>query len=676
MCPAPPDVRGLVSELTWLLLFAFVCGIVLVAGSTLGIAQTPEATLTVRVDQPGATVPATLFGVFFEDINFGGDGGLYPERVKNRSFEFTDPLMGWTPFVRDGATVTVREDRPLNANNPHYARLNSGANGQGAGLSNEGFFGIGVEPRMTYTFSVYARSADTTPPGLAVEIMSEVGEPLTHTVLRGFASDWRRHEKTLRVSVRDPRARLKLSLVGPGALDLDVVSLFPKDTWNRRPNGLRADLVQKLKDLRPGFVRFPGGCIVEGRYLSTRYQWKTTIGDLAERRLIINRWNDEFKHRPAPDYFQSFGLGFFEYFQLCEDLGAEPLPVLNCGMACQFNSNELVPLDQLEPYIQDALDLIEFANGPASSAWGGRRAAMGHPAPFQMKLLGVGNEQWGPQYFERYERFAGVLQVRHPEIKLVSGAGPSPADDRFREAWSRLRELRADIVDEHCYAAPEWFFDSATRYDHYDRSGPRVFMGEYAAQSHEVAKPDNRNNWGCALAEAAFMTGLERNADVVVMSSYAPLFGHVEGWQWTPNLIWFDNLRSFGTPNYYVQQLFSVHRGTRLLPAALEGATTNGWGGLFTSASLDERSHEVILKLVNRLPTGRIVQVQLSGVSRLTSRARTWVLASDRLDAENSLEAPTRVAPRESKLATPNPRFACRLPAQSLTVIRAGYRER
>ena len=211
-----------------------------------------------------------------------------------------------------------------------------------------------------------------------------------------------------------------------------MVSLFPQKTWKNRPNGLRADLVQLLADLKPGFVRFPGGCIVEGRYLSTRYQWKTTIGKPEERKLIINRWNDEFKHRPAPDYFQSFGLGFFEYFQLCEDIGAEPLPILNCGMACQFNSGELVPLDQLDPYIQDALDLIEFANGPATSTWGAKRAEMGHPKPFNMKLLGVGNEQWGPQYIERYERFAKVLKAKHPEIKLISSAGPSPDDDRFR----------------------------------------------------------------------------------------------------------------------------------------------------------------------------------------------------------------------------------------------------
>src|SRR5678809_494544 len=305
---------------------------------------------------------------------------------------------------------------------------------------------------------------------------------------------------------------------GSGVLDIDVVSLFPGDTWKGRKGGLRADMVQMLADMKPGFMRFPGGCIVEGHYLTNRYQWKNTIGAPENRKLLMNRWNDEFKHRPAPDYFQSFGLGFFEFFQLCEDIGAEPLPILNCGMACQFNSGELAPLEQIDTYIEDALDLIDFANGPAGSGWGARRAAMGHSSPFHWKLLGVGNEQWGPQYFERYTRFATVLKQRHPEVQLISSAGPSPADDRFNFAWPKLRELHADIVDEHCYDAPAWFFLNTHRYDNYDRRGPKVFMGEYAAQSVATVSPKNQNTLECALAEAAYMTGLERNADVVRMA--------------------------------------------------------------------------------------------------------------------------------------------------------------
>ena len=285
---------------------------------------------------------------------------------------------------------------------------------------------------------------------------------------------------------------------GSAAVDMDMVSLCPEKTWKDRPHGLRADLVQLLADLRPAFLRFPGGCIVEGENLDSRYQWKNTIGDLPERKLSINRWNTVFRHRLTPDYFQSFALGFYEFFVLAEDIGAEPLPILNCGMACQFQSGELVPLDELGPFIQDALDLIEFANGPVTSPWGARRAAMGHPEPFGMKLLGVGNEQWGFEYFERYEAFAKVLKEKHPEIELVSGTGPFPSDPKFRFSWPVVRALGADIVDEHCYAMPDWFLRSATRYDSYPRTGPKVFMGEYAAQSVDITSPHNRNNLRCA----------------------------------------------------------------------------------------------------------------------------------------------------------------------------------
>jgi alpha-N-arabinofuranosidase len=317
-----------------------------------------------------------------------------------------------------------------------------------------------------------------------------------------------------------------------GQLDLDMVSLFPVDTWRHRPNGLRKDLVQLLYDLHPGFLRFPGGCIVEGRQLVTRYRWKTTVGDIAQRQTIISRWNDEFDQRPAPDYFQSFGLGFYEYFQLAEDIGAKPLPILNCGMACQFNSSETAALDQLDEYVRDALDLIEFANGPVTSPWGKLRAQMGHPEPFHLTMIGVGNEQWGPRYVERYKVFAAALKAQHPEIKLVVAAGPLPSGEPFDSMWSTWRSLHADIVDEHYYMGPEWFLANTRRYNDYDRSGPKVFAGEYAAQSVATTSSENRNNWKTAIAEAAFMTGLERNGDVVQMASYAPLLAHADAWQW------------------------------------------------------------------------------------------------------------------------------------------------
>ncbi|MFO1502176.1 MAG: alpha-L-arabinofuranosidase C-terminal domain-containing protein, partial [Verrucomicrobiota bacterium] len=459
---------------------------------------------------------------------------------------------------------------------------------------------------------------------------------------------------------------------GEGNLDLDVVSLFPERTWKGRPNGLRADLVQMLADLKPGFMRFPGGCIVEGRVLETRYQWKTTGGKPEDRQLIVNRWNDEFKHRPAPDYFQSFGLGFFEFFQMCEDIGAQPLPILNCGMACQFNSGQLAPLDALQPYIQDALDLIEFANGAPDTPWGRVRAQMGHRRPFGMKLLGVGNEQWGPQYIERYTRFAQALKAAHPEIQLISSAGPGPADDKFEFAWPKLRELQADIVDEHCYARPDWFLDNSTRYDRYDRHGPKVFMGEYAAQSVKTVSPDNHNNWECALGEAAYMIGLERNADVVVMSSYAPLFGHVDAWQWTPNLIWFDNLRAYGTPNYYVQQLFARNRGDILLPVRMSGAphAANDQPRLYASATRDIASSEVILKVVNATPNALVARLDLAGARKVKPRGQAFVLTGSRIDLENSLDEPRRVAPRLEAFAASAVPFDYTFEPTSMTVLR------
>jgi len=509
------------------------------------------------------------------------------------------------------------------------------------------------------------------PVELRVELEDESGRILGKGRLVGLTSTWKKYSITLVPSATGLKAHLNLLTEGRGAIDVDMVSLFPKGTWKNRENGLRSDLVQLLKDMKPGFLRFPGGCIVEGRYLKTRYQWKTTIGDLTNRRLIINRWNDEFKHKPAPDYYQSFGLGFYEYFQLSEDIGAEPLPIINCGMACQFNSGELVPLDELDPYIQDALDLIEFANGPVASSWGRLRAVMGHPAPFNLKMMGVGNEQWGPQFIERYQQFARVLKEKHPEITLISDAGPSPNDERFHFLWAKLRELNADIVDEHYYMAPSWFLANSDRYDNYPRTGPKVFAGEYAAQSVGIASPNNRNNWECALAEAAFVTGLERNADVVRMASYAPLFAHVDAWQWTPDLIWFDNLRSYGTPNYYVQKLFSTNKGTRILPVLLDGSPKNGQQSLYASASLDKPAGEVVLKVVNAAASPKEVRINLAGAKTVNRLGKAYVLTSADLKSENSLDRPIKVSPVERQLTAAR-EFSYTLAPNSLTVLRIG----
>src|SRR4051794_2111171 len=350
----------------------------------IGSGQNSPVIINVDAAHPGAAISPQMFGIFFEDINFGADGGLYPELVKNRSFEFTEPLEAWHEImVVNGKGIDVskgelliRTDDPLNASNPHYLRVR--AYDSGYGFYNPGFRGMGVKDGAEYRFSAYVRSNG--PTAIRATLTNGSGHEIGSGKLEGFSGKWQRYETIVRASATEPKARLNLFVDGTGSIDVDMISLFPVDTWNHRPNGLRKDLVQLLYDMHPGFIRFPGGCIVEGRRLINRYRWKTTVGDIAERTAIVNRWNDEFDFRPAPDYFQSFGLGFYEYFQLAEDIGARPLPILNCGMACQFNSSETAKLEELDEYIQDAMDLIEFANGPVDSPWGKLRAQMGHPA--------------------------------------------------------------------------------------------------------------------------------------------------------------------------------------------------------------------------------------------------------------------------------------------------------
>ncbi len=633
-------------------------------------AATPEPVqVTVAVGTPGARLNPAMWGIFFEDINLGADGGLASELVKNGSFEFTQFTMGWA--FSGGGSHAVRMVKPLHPNNPNYLEVTTDPT-RPPKLANEGHRGMGVRKGETYTFSVFARAAAEVPVTLQITVLGQGGQVLGKATLGRFTGEWLRHSVPVRINATEAKARLLVTVEGGGKLDLDMVSLQPVKTWKNRPQGLRADLVQMLADLQPGFMRFPGGCIVEGHVLANRYQWKTTIGNPEERKLIINRWNDEFKHRPAPDYFQSFAVGFLEYFQVCEDMGAEPLPIINCGMACQFNSNELAPLDKLDPYLQDMLDLIEFANGDASTPWGARRVALGHPAPFRLKLLGVGNEQWGPQYIERLARLAPVLKARHPEIQLISSAGPDPDGDKFNFLWPKLRELKADLVDEHYYRPPAWFLDNTRRYDAYDRQGPKIFAGEYAAQSVRTVSPDNRNNWECALAEAAMLTGFERNGDVVRMSSYAPLFGHVDGWQWRPNLIWFDNLTVFGTPNYYVQQLFSRNRGDVILPVTVAGAPTaaNREPRFYASSTREEKTSEIIVKLVNATAQSVSARLDLQGAGKLGGKATATLLTTAKLTDENTLEEPRKVAPVTTRLGKVAAAFTQECPAYSVTVLR------
>jgi len=629
---------------------------------------TAQNVLMVRVNEPKADVQPTMWGIFFEDINLGADGGLYAELVKNRSFEFFKPLMGWKiqgKQVPEGA-VLVMNRKEESSTNPRYIRVsannaskgdlgltNEGFRGMGdLGLTNEGFRGMGIKQGVRYDFSAMYRQQSASIK-LYIELVDSTGKNLGVTTVTPTETGdgWHKATASFTATATEPKAKLNIWFEGIGVIDLDMISLFPDDTWKNRPGGLRADMVQLLADMKPGFIRFPGGCIVEGYDLSQRYRWKNTIGTLEQRQLIINRWNFEFAHRPTPDYFQTFGLGFFEYFQLAEDIGAEPLPILNCGMACQFNTAEVVPVDELDPFVQDALDLIEFANGDVNTKWGKVRADMGHLAPFNLKMLGVGNENWGPQYVERLKIFTKAIKSKYPNIKLVNSSGTDPNGERFDYLNDTLRSMHADIIDEHYYRRPEWFFQNARRYDNYDKNGSKVFAGEYAAQSDKTVSVENRNNWLTALSEAAFMTGLERNAGVVFMASYAPLFANAEGWQWTPDLIWVDNLRSYGTPDYYVQKLYSLNKGTKVIPITLNNDVVAGQrDSLYASAVIDAKTNNVIIKLVNASNKSQTNTINLAGVKKLATQGTLTVLKGDNLNSMNSFEQPQNVAPKESTI--------------------------
>ncbi len=629
--------------------------------------------ITIKANQPVADIQPTMWGVFFEDINMGADGGLYAELIKNRSFEFFKPLMGWKteqkPFVEGAVTILNRLEN--NSANPRFLRvkLNDAVKGD-LSLTNEGFRGMGLKKDLRYDFSFLYRTSST---GIKVhvELLNAKSEVIGSAVTTpAVSANWGKQVLGLNANATELKGQCRIWFEGKGEIDIDMVSLFPEDTWKKRPGGMRADMVQLLADMKPGFIRFPGGCIVEGFDLSQRYQWKKTIGPIDQRQLIINRWNFEFAHRPAPDYFQTFGLGFFEYFQLAEDIGAEPLPILNCGMACQFNSAELVPLDQLDPYIRDALDLIEFANGDVNTTWGKIRATMGHPAPFNLKLLGIGNENWGPQYLERLALFQKAIKAKYPQVKLITSAGTDPDGSRFDLLNTGLRKMNVDYIDEHYYRRPEWFLQNAKRYDSYPREGSKIFAGEWAAQSDKTVSINNKNNWLTAITEAAFMTGLERNAGVVHMASYAPLFAHTDGWQWTPDLIWINNLSSYGTPDYYVQKLFSLHKGTRVVPITAGNDVIAGQDSLYAAASTDAATNELIIKLVNASGKAQSNTLSIEGVKKLSNTGKLIELQDNDLSRVNSFEEPDLVSPKESTIKIKGKKFAYTSAPHSLTILR------
>ena len=621
--------------------------------------------IDVKTTKLGAPVQSTMYGIFFEDINYAADGGLYAEMVKNRSFEFPQRLMGWRAYGK----FEVRNDGPFERN-PHYVRLSySGHRDKFTGLENEGFFGIATKKGATYRFSVWARCPEGGKSTLEVSFVDNdtMGEDQRFATAKVNVSgkEWKKYTAELKSPVTEPKGALRIFLEGDKATtDVEHVSLFPTDTWNGRENGMRKDLAQALADMHPGVFRFPGGCIVEGTDLESRYQWKNSVGPVENRPLNENRWHYTFGHRFFPDYYQSYGLGFFEFFQLCEDFGCEALPVISCGLSCQFQNPDPtkpgvhVPVDQLDDYIQDALDLVEFANGPVDSKWGKVRADMGHPEPFNLKYLGVGNEQrdydeqhggFGPVFTERLKKFSDALRSKYPTLKLIGTTGPNSEGWDFDLLQPRMKELKVDLYDEHYYRNEQWFLSHGLRYDSYDRKGPRVFAGEYACHG----RGKKWNHFETSLYEAAHMTGIERNADLVHMATYAPLFAHVEGWQWRPDAIWFDNLRSFKSVSYYVQQMFAMNKGTNVLSLTMQGkpvAGQEGQDGLFASSVFDKQTGEVIIKVVNTSKQSQPLQLNLQGIKGERTAETLTLNWNGSLDDENTLDQPEKIIPQSGKL--------------------------
>ena len=529
---------------------------------------------------------------------------------------------------------------------------------------------------MGYKFSVYARTKGKA--RIRVELVSSHNEVIAKKGLDVTGNDWKKYTVELKSTKTDAHGLLRIFLESKDGLDMDHLSLFPNDAWKGL---LRADLVKDLKDLKPGVFRFPGGCIVEGTDLESRYQWKNSVGPVENRPLNENRWNYTFPHRMYPNYFQSYGLGFYEFFLLSEEIGAAPLPVVSVGLACQFQNNGEqfhVAVDDLQPYIDDALDLIEFANGGTDTKWGKLRADMGHPAPFNLKHIGVGNEQWGPLYPVRLEKFIKAIRAKYPNIQIVGTSGPSPDDKdgkEFTYGWKEMTRLKADLVDEHFYRDQDWFLSQAGRYDNYNRKGPKVFAGEYAChikggdQNTPIDVPTGKNTFEAALCEAAFMTGLERNADIVWMATPAPLFAHVDGWQWRPDQIWMDNLSTMRTPTYWVQQMYCENAGTNVLKMTEGKDAIKGQDGMYATACYDKNTKQYILKIANTNAEAKDIAVTFKGIKTLPE-GKVTTLHHDNPNAINTLENKNVVTPKTGSVKAEGNVLKVSVPAKTFAVYR------
>jgi alpha-L-arabinofuranosidase len=625
-----------------------------------------EAQLTINAAE-AKPISDVLTGIFFEDINYAADGGLYAELIQNRDFEYTlsdkegrdknwNSLHSWSLSEGTDMGFHIDSTAPIHPNNPHYAVLEVLKQGGTGALINVGYDGIALKKGEKYNFSIFAKQLENKNGKLAIRLQGKNGETYAQTTIGGLSSGWQKRNALLTASADASDAHLEIVPLAVGKYALDMVSLFPQNTFLGHPNGLRKDLVQTLADIHPRFVRFPGGCVSHGDGLDNIYRWKNTIGPLEARKPQRNLWN----------YHQTAGLGYFEYFQFCEDIGAQPLPVMAAGVPCQNSATGGggqqggIPLCEMDQYIQDILDLIEWANGDAKTTqWGKVRAQAGHPKPFNLKYVGIGNEDLITDIFE--ERFSMIfkkIKEMHPEITVIGTVGPSFEGTDYEEGWDIASRLAVPMVDEHYYQSPGWFINHQDYYDLYDRSKPKVYLGEYAAHV-----PGRANNLETALAEALYMTTLERNGDVVSMASYAPLLAREGHTQWTPDLIYFNNTEVKPTTGYQVQKLFGQNAGDRYLSNSLQLnlRDENVQKRVAVSVVRDSKTGDLVVKLVNLLPVSVKTNVKLDHAGTLESSAQRVVLTG-KPDGLN-LKPTSDVIPVGTD-------FPCELPRYSFTVIR------
>ena len=621
-----------------------------------------NGTMTVNMNDK-LKISDTMFGIFFEDINYGADGGLYAELVANRDFECTPAdARGWSAkkfwsLEGSGLTFDIATDDPIHANNPHYGVLT--VDTVGPRLVNEGFGGFRYDKGAKYDFSMFARQQGDKPVKIEVGLLSDTGKVLGSGTVEVKSKTWEKVSLVLTASdgnsTEDACGKFYLKPLDSGTAAVDMVSLFPQDTFMGRKNGLRKDLAQTLADLKPQFVRFPGGCVAHGdSWQDDCYYWKDSVGALEERKPIRNRWG----------YHQTRGLGYYEYFQFCEDIGAYALPIITVGVDCQFSGGQrAVPMDQMDRIVQDAIDLVEFANGGTDTKWGGLRAKMGHPKPFGLKYIGLGNEEQITQAFEeRFKMVNDALVAKYPDIIVVGTVGPSADGRDYEEGWRFARQEKVPVVDEHFYRDPNWFVDSAQhRYDKYDRTGPKVYAGEYAAHAQGQPRP---NTIETALDEAIFLTGVERNGDVVVMSSYAPLLGKHGNMQWTPNMIYFSNTKVDKTTTYEVQKLFGTNAGTDYLKNTLSfGSALNERQTRRVAASAVQTDDgDVVLKYINTLDQPVSITVTLEDGKGIPASAERTVLTGPSFTGKEYSLTNSFIKLGET--------FNVNLPAHSMTVIR------